>query len=217
MRPPGPGHWATAGTGSPRAGGFEESTYPSQSRALAMLPPAPWGRVTHFLQGSWAHWSPFWAVFRNTLSCQTRPTHPFRWDGHLSQRLRAEHSRASWSPELGDNVLRAPARTAGLNLLLKGQAAPTQSPSWKRTRLVASVCHLPATAHAAVHPGPHTHKTRPRGAALPCHLDVLVWRGLALALLRFSGFPLKFDFTKTSFGFLQCCKVDETQGKDFRK
>lgn len=34
------------------------------------------------------------------------------------------------------------------------------------------------------------------------HLNMLVGRGLALILLCLSGFPLEFDFTKTSFGFL---------------
>lgn len=35
------------------------------------------------------------------------------------------------------------------------------------------------------------------------HLDVLVGRGPALALLRFSGLPLQFDLTEASFSLLQ--------------
>lgn len=68
-----------------------------------------------------------------------------------------------------------------------------------------SVCRLPATAHAAVHTGAsHTQDKAEGSRAAWRHLDVLVRRGFALALLRFSGLPLKFDFTKTSFSFLQC-------------
>lgn len=46
------------------------------------------------------------------------------------------------------------------------------------------------------------------------HLDMLVWRGLALILLCFSGFPLKFDFTKSSFSFLQCVFEDSSDPSD---
>lgn len=55
-----------------------------------------------------------------------------------------------------------------------------------------------STGLRATHPHPLPQRRQ------DSHLDVLVGWGPARALLRFSGFPLKFDFTETSFGFLQC-------------
>lgn len=43
---------------------------------------------------------------------------------------------------------------------------------------------------------------------------MLVWWRLSLTLLCFSGFPLKFDFIKTSFGFLQCVLEDSSNPSD---
>lgn len=100
-----------------------------------------------------------------------------------------------------------PRLTIGLRAgLLRESPARTLASRW-RTRGQRQHPLPPRRPGAAVRGGllagapPPPDAPRPRPSR---HLDVLVGRGPALALLRLSGFPLKFDFTETGFSFLQC-------------
>ena len=133
------------------------------------------------------------------------------WADHLSSGLMSSARRqrvgfrrmASRSrPALGSRASAAvPRLTTGLSAGLLWESPARTLALSQRTHGQWQHPLPPSTPGAAVQEGRLPGAAQPRRSG---HLDVLVGRGPALALLRLSGFPLKFDFTETRFSFLQC-------------